>query len=423
MNELLQKHGCANVFSIPEGLKELMSDISREVLREQPKHIFAFISNYLSVMMLTREHGVMAVSILEDLCDCRPSVSQHLIQLGMDQSEAENLSEIIKEEIEAFQADEKDSLKESQILKRILKKYPLDEVMTTKVCQVARNAYRDYWYRKKSLEKSLKIKPEEPWEIAAQRTLELYKRTKPSMSELTRATEKIQAAYRGYHVRRNILRHLKQKPKKKGPKVDLPGAPLDVAESREIDLGPLLSITVKEDDIRSMFEQHTTEKLGLQYDPMKTITHVPDEDADEVSDYIMSRDRFSRSSTGERRSRTASVADERSRVVSISKERPSYIIEEDTAMQKISFSLVPPQVFPDESTVVPVVEDQEIKEVLAPEDTDITDTDTKADEVPEDLPESEGEAESVPTTSVASSAPETAPTSEAEQEDAGEEDG
>lgn len=31
MNELLQKHGCANVFSIPEGLKELMSDISREV--------------------------------------------------------------------------------------------------------------------------------------------------------------------------------------------------------------------------------------------------------------------------------------------------------------------------------------------------------------------------------------------------------
>lgn len=116
-----------------------------------------------------------------------------------------------------------------------------------------------------------------------------------------------------------------------------------------------------------MFEQHTTEKLGLQYDPMKTITHIPDEDADEVSDYIMTRDRLSRSSTGERRSRAASVADgngpwwsdfrhflitllliinsiscpeRQSRVVSISKERPSYITEEDTSMQKISFSLV-----------------------------------------------------------------------------------
>lgn len=42
--------------------------------------------------------------------------------------------------------------------------------------------------------------------------------------------------------------------------------------------------------------------------------------------------------------------------------------------------------FPDQSTITPVAEDQEIKEVLAPEDIDVTDTDTKADEVPEDLP-------------------------------------
>lgn len=33
MNDLLQKHGCSNIFTIPEGLKELMSDISREVSR------------------------------------------------------------------------------------------------------------------------------------------------------------------------------------------------------------------------------------------------------------------------------------------------------------------------------------------------------------------------------------------------------
>lgn len=31
MNELLQKHGCSAVFTVPEGLKELMGDISREV--------------------------------------------------------------------------------------------------------------------------------------------------------------------------------------------------------------------------------------------------------------------------------------------------------------------------------------------------------------------------------------------------------
>lgn len=40
------------------------------------------------------------------------------------------------------------------------------------------------------------MKPEEPWEIAAEHTLELYKKTKPSFSELTRATEKIQVSIR-----------------------------------------------------------------------------------------------------------------------------------------------------------------------------------------------------------------------------------
>ncbi|CAH0718089.1 unnamed protein product, partial [Brenthis ino] len=156
MNELLQKHGCSNVFTIPEGLKELMSDISREVLREQPTNICNFIAKYLSVLLLTREHGMMAVKILDDLCDCRASVSEHLLQLGMQQGQATILSQIIKEEIESFQPDnKKETIKEYQIMKKILNRTPLDEVMAAKVCQVARNAYRDYWYRKKTLEKAI----------------------------------------------------------------------------------------------------------------------------------------------------------------------------------------------------------------------------------------------------------------------------
>ncbi|XP_045775893.1 uncharacterized protein LOC123874527 [Maniola jurtina] len=280
MNELLQKHGCANVFSVPEGLKELMADISREVLRAQPCDINDFIANYLSVLLITREHGVMAVKILNDLCDCRPSVLEHLQQLGMDSTQAQALADIIKEEIEGSEEEQgKETVKEYLIVKKILSRQPLDEVMTAKVCQVARNAYRDYWYRKKTLEKGLKPKLDEPWEIAAEHTLELYKKTKPSFSELTRATEKIQAAYRGYHVRRNILRHLKPKSKKRGPKLELLGAPLDVGGSREIDLGPLIDIKVPEDNVNEMFVQHTNQVLGLGYDPMKTITHVPEEQA------------------------------------------------------------------------------------------------------------------------------------------------
>jgi hypothetical protein len=58
--------------------------------------------NYLSVLIITREHGVLAMKILDDLCDCKPSVSEHLMQLGMGKEQADTVAEIIKEEIEGF---------------------------------------------------------------------------------------------------------------------------------------------------------------------------------------------------------------------------------------------------------------------------------------------------------------------------------
>ncbi|CAG4955526.1 unnamed protein product [Parnassius apollo] len=247
MNDLLQKHGCSNVFTVPEGLKELMSDITREVLREQPKNICDFVSNYLSALLITREHGVMAVRILEDLCDCRPTVSEHLIQLGLEKDTATSLAQVIKDEIENFeQKKEKEKIREASILKKILSRAQLDEEMAAKVCQIARNAYKDYWYKKKLMEQGVTMRAEEPWEVAAERTLALYKKTKPSLNELHRATERIQAAYRGYYIRRNLLKHLK--PKKRGSKKAL-GAPLDIAGSREIDLGPVTVSLMKYDTL------------------------------------------------------------------------------------------------------------------------------------------------------------------------------
>ncbi|GBP02330.1 hypothetical protein EVAR_72239_1, partial [Eumeta japonica] len=219
MNELLQKHGCSNVFFVPEGLKELMSDISREVLREQPARICEFIANYLSALLITRDHGVLAVKILEDLCDCQATVSERLLDLGLDQSEADAVAALIQKEIEEYDAvggepsmlaedsetvtaiEEthaletvlmREKFKEADIVKKILLKYVLDEETTAKICQIIRHAYRDYWYRKMVLKKQLIEEPTEPWEVAAQHTLELYKRTKPTLEELARATTRIQ---------------------------------------------------------------------------------------------------------------------------------------------------------------------------------------------------------------------------------------
>lgn len=57
MNYLMfQQSGDRRFPQIPDGLKQLMSDISREVLREQPKNIYEFIADYLEEMQLAREH-------------------------------------------------------------------------------------------------------------------------------------------------------------------------------------------------------------------------------------------------------------------------------------------------------------------------------------------------------------------------------
>ncbi|CAH2087696.1 unnamed protein product [Euphydryas editha] len=422
MNDLLQKHGCSNVFSVPEGLKELMSDIAREVLRDQPPNIPDYISNYLSVLLLTREHGIMAVKILDDLCDCRPSVSEHLIQLGLQTGEAQILSEIIKTEIEGFPSEGKDTIKEYEIMKKILIRMPLDEEMSAK----------------------MKIKPTEPWEVAAQRTLELYKRTKPSLNELTRAAEKIQAAYKGYYVRRNLLRHLRPKSKKRGPKVNMPGPPLDIAASREIDLGRLLDIQVREDDINAMFDEHVTKKLGLPYDPMRAITHVPDEEYIEETDLHVAQDRSSRVSgitsqlpiassvleprrslapsaiasqlsAGKRQSRLASQASQDAR-----RSRIASQVDAIETSQKISFS-DRPEIFTDVRSEV--LEGEEIQEALSSETENVgesLETEAFETDVPEDIPDdhtedTEGE-ESAPVETVPSSAPETADSTDVEDE-------
>ncbi|XP_050679396.1 uncharacterized protein LOC126975509 [Leptidea sinapis] len=413
MNELLQKHGCANVFSVPEGLKELMTDISREVLREQPAKIFDFISSYLSVLLITREHGVMAVKILDDLCDCRPSVSEHLIALGFERSDSNKFADIIKEEIEQFEPnDDNGTIKEVKIMKRILLMSSLDEVMSAKVCQVARNAYRDFWYRKKMLEQSLKTKPDEPWEIAAEKTLQIYKQTKPSFNELNRAAVKIQAAYRGYHIRRNVLTHLKPTPKKRGPKVDLHGAPLDISDSREIDLGNVIEISVPKDDILEMFGEHATKKLGLPFNPMLTLTHVADTESLDAE----SHRRVSRASE------PVSAVDElKVEPISFPQGRHSYESEgaveamvapappssQTASLHKISFSEVPPEIIPE----APVID--EVEEIMKPVYFEAAEA--AESEIPEDIPDDVTEGETSEATDVPS-VPETGEESEVEDD-------
>lgn len=58
MNFLLHKYNHeSQPVKIPNGLKELMSDIGREVLREQPTDIYTFVADYLESLLVVREES------------------------------------------------------------------------------------------------------------------------------------------------------------------------------------------------------------------------------------------------------------------------------------------------------------------------------------------------------------------------------
>lgn len=61
---MLQRHCARYIYVIPDGLRELMSDISREVLRSQPKDVYSFIADYLDALMITRENARVAARFI-----------------------------------------------------------------------------------------------------------------------------------------------------------------------------------------------------------------------------------------------------------------------------------------------------------------------------------------------------------------------
>lgn len=58
MNFLLHKYNTeSQPVQVPNGLKELMSDIGREVLRKQPTEIYSFVADYLESLLVVREES------------------------------------------------------------------------------------------------------------------------------------------------------------------------------------------------------------------------------------------------------------------------------------------------------------------------------------------------------------------------------
>ncbi|XP_043262041.1 sperm surface protein Sp17-like [Colletes gigas] len=67
MDAMLQKHSAKHIYKVPEGLRELCTDISREVLRLQPKNLYGFVAEYVDTLLITRENTKIAVKVVNNI--------------------------------------------------------------------------------------------------------------------------------------------------------------------------------------------------------------------------------------------------------------------------------------------------------------------------------------------------------------------
>ncbi|KAF7396725.1 hypothetical protein HZH66_007587 [Vespula vulgaris] len=83
MDATLQKHGAKHIYKVPEGLRELCTDITREVLRSQPREMYSFIADYIDLLLITRENAKVAVKIITNILKGTHTIMNILCQTGL----------------------------------------------------------------------------------------------------------------------------------------------------------------------------------------------------------------------------------------------------------------------------------------------------------------------------------------------------
>uniref|UniRef100_A0A1B6LLY3 RIIa domain-containing protein n=1 Tax=Graphocephala atropunctata TaxID=36148 RepID=A0A1B6LLY3_9HEMI len=82
MNYTLQLHGERILYQVPPGLYELMSDISREVLRDQPGLLYQYIAHYLETLIKVRDCSKVAEEVVVNSLDENLEILAYIDSLG-----------------------------------------------------------------------------------------------------------------------------------------------------------------------------------------------------------------------------------------------------------------------------------------------------------------------------------------------------
>ncbi|KAJ2949384.1 hypothetical protein O0L34_g15297 [Tuta absoluta] len=192
--------------ALPEGLQDLMSDISREVLRAQPKNLLQFITKYLGALLVTRENLTAAAAVCDDVCDnmCAAGLDDELRYRGIEEEHIKVIEEIVDEYLKKTGSG-KLVVKEGDLIAKIMRKTSVAANQIFDIKEAVRTAFlRQQAYNTTIFE----LSPDGSMDSiarATQHTLDLYRKSKPSDEEYHRAALKIETAYRAFGVRRQKL--------------------------------------------------------------------------------------------------------------------------------------------------------------------------------------------------------------------------
>ncbi|XP_045775896.1 uncharacterized protein LOC123874528 isoform X2 [Maniola jurtina] len=172
--------------ALPEGLKDLMSDISREVLRAQPQNLYQFITNYLGALLEARETLTIACQVCSEICKCtcdhiKPELYDELRKIGLDEENVEKAIKVIEKHLEG---DQKKPAKEQSLLLKLLRKTSINEAQLPAIQQAIQKAFKRYSLSQGDL---TDFRNESTMETskATHNTLKLQKQNKPKEQKET----------------------------------------------------------------------------------------------------------------------------------------------------------------------------------------------------------------------------------------------
>lgn len=216
MDTMLQRHSAKHIYIIPDGLSEIMSDISREVLRMHPEDIYTFIADYLDALIITRENARVAARLVQSITEISNVTFSFLQTIGMSRDETQhvvwNLRKSFRkhlfEQPVVCSEDKTKEVEDANVVFEIMNEAAISPEVSEEASKIIQDAFRSY---KETREKEKELlSGVVDWRVAARSAIRLYRNTGVTNEEAHRAATLIKAAYKGYYTRRLKMKKQQQ---------------------------------------------------------------------------------------------------------------------------------------------------------------------------------------------------------------------